>query len=350
MEDESPNAAIVIVRATENNNYRSKYERDIVAVELVKQRPINLGIVAVGKIVRDQHIPAIEKNSNFNLHATASRNASLEGIPAFQTIEEMIQGAPDLDAVALCMPPQYRYQAARVALNHGLHVLLEKPPGATVSEVEQLAELATQKGLSLFATWHSRYAAAVEKAKQLLVKQTINSVSVAWKEDVRKWHPGQDWIWQAGGLGVFDPGINGLSILTHLLPEPAMVIKAELVFPENRAAPIAADMQFTTASGLGIDLDFDWRQTGDEVWDIKFTFDDGELIVSEGGGAVSLNGEQLEIAGQNEYEAIYHRFVELVAAGICDVDLTPLKLTADAFLLGNRRVVEAFTDKVTKNR
>ena len=314
------------------------------AVKLVKERPINLGIVAVGKIVRDQHLPAIESNPNLNLLATASRNASITGIQAFQTIEQMIEGTPDLDAVALCMPPQYRYQAAHIALNHGLHVLLEKPPGATVSEVEQLAELAARKGLSLFATWHSRYAAAVEKAKHLLIDQTITSVSVAWKEDVRKWHPGQDWIWQAGGLGVFDPGINGLSILTHLLPEPAMVGKAELIFPENRAAPIAAIMQFTTASGLPIELEFDWRQTGDEVWDVKFAFDAGELIVSEGGGAVSLNGEQLAIVEQNEYEAIYQRFVEIVAGGICDVDLTPLKLTADAFLLGNRRVVEAFVD------
>jgi D-galactose 1-dehydrogenase len=83
----------------------------------------------------------------------------------------------------------HHYQAAHIALNHGLHVLLEKPPGATVSEVEQLADLAAQKGLSLFATWHSRYAGAVEKAKLLLIDQTIKSVSVAWKEDVRKWHP-----------------------------------------------------------------------------------------------------------------------------------------------------------------
>ncbi len=37
------------------------------------------------------------------------------------------------------------------------------------------------------------------------------------KEDVRRWHPGQDWIWEAGGFGVFDPGINALSILTEVL-------------------------------------------------------------------------------------------------------------------------------------
>jgi D-galactose 1-dehydrogenase len=129
------------------------------------------------------------KKSKVKLITTASRNASLAGIPAFQTIDEMIQRARGLDPVELCRPPQYRYQAAHIALNQGLHVLLEEPAGSTALELQQLAELATQKGSSLFVIWHSRYAATVEKAKHLLIDETIRSASIAWKEDVRKWHP-----------------------------------------------------------------------------------------------------------------------------------------------------------------
>ena len=74
----------------------------------------------------------------------------------------------------------------------------KKPPGATLSEVADLQALADQKGLSLFASWHSRYAPAVEAAKAFLASTTINDVKVIWKEDVRHWHPNQDWIWAAG--------------------------------------------------------------------------------------------------------------------------------------------------------
>lgn len=302
---------------------------------------IKIGIVGVGKIVRDQHLPAISKNKYFHLTAAASRNATVEGVDNFRTIEEMLD-ATELDAVALCMPPQYRYQAAHSALSAGVHVLLEKPPGATVSEVDQLAELADQNDLSLFATWHSRYGAAVNKAQALLNDVTIESVKVTCREDVRKWHPDQDWIWQAGGLGVFDPGINGLSILTHLLAEPAFVTRSHLAFPANKAAPIAADMTFTNSAGLPIELEFDWRQSGDEVWNIEFATSAGTVLVSEGGGKVSLAGEIVEVEESSEYEAIYQRFVDIISAGISDVDLAPLKLTADAFLLGNREMVEAF--------
>jgi D-galactose 1-dehydrogenase len=45
-----------------------------------------------------------------------------------------------------------------------------------------------------------------------------------------------------------------------------------------------------------------------------------------------------------EYPALYRRFYELVSGGGSDVDLTPLQLVADAFLLGRRHTVEPFED------
>ena len=197
---------------------------------------INLAIVGVGKIVRDQHLPAVAGNADYRLVAAASRNGRVEGIDNFGSIEEMLSAVPSIDAVSLCMPPQYRYAAAVKALEAGKHVFLEKPPGATLSEVEDLAARADAHGVSLFASWHSRYAPAVEATRAFLATTRIRSMRVAWKEDVRQWHPGQDWIWEPGGLGVFDPGINALSIVTRILPRPVFATAATLEFPDNRAA------------------------------------------------------------------------------------------------------------------
>src|SRR5690606_40163452 len=65
---------------------------------------------------------------------------------------------------------------------------------------------------------HSRMALAVAAARRWLADRTIHEGRITWREDLRKWHPGQDWILDAGGMGVFDPGINALSILTEILP------------------------------------------------------------------------------------------------------------------------------------
>ena len=306
--------------------------------------PINLAIVGVGKIVRDQHLPAVAGNGDYKLIAAASRHGTVDGIDNFKSIDEMLAAVPAIEAVSLCMPPQYRYEAAEKALSAGKHVFLEKPPGATLSEVADLEALAAAKGLSLFASWHSRYAPAVEAAKTFLAGMTIRSMRVIWKEDVRHWHPNQDWIWQAGGLGVFDPGINALSIVTHILPRPVFITAATLEFPENRDAPIAAAMTFSDAKGLDLAAEFDWRQTGKQSWDIVAETDAGRMVLSEGGAKLSVDGALVHDEPEQEYPMLYRRFAEIVKAGTSDVDLAPLRHVADAFMLGRRKFVDAFHD------
>ncbi|ODN71663.1 L-arabinose 1-dehydrogenase [Methylobrevis pamukkalensis] len=292
--------------------------------------PIRLAIVGLGKIARDQHLPAIATTPGIDLVAVASRNASLEGVANFRDIDEMIASGLAFDAVALCTPPQGRYRQAMAALSAGKHVLLEKPPGASLSEIGPMVDLAAAQGVTLFATWHSRFAPAVEPAREFLATTTVRSLRVDWKEDVRHWHPGQAWIWEPGGFGVFDPGINALSIVTRILPRPFFLDRAELFFPANRAAPIAANLDFTDAAGLDIRAEFDWRQTGPQTWDIQVATDAGNVVLSGGGKRMTVNGEVMVDAPDAEYRGIYARLAALVAESASDVDLAPLTHVADA--------------------
>ena len=295
---------------------------------------IRLGLVGLGKIARDQHLPAIAATSGIDLVAVASHNGKADGLPNYPDLETMLAAGPGLDAVVMCQPPQARYAAARAALCAGKHVFLEKPPGATLSEVEALVALAREQGLTLFASWHSREAAAVPKARDWLADKKIRSATITWKEDVRIWHPGQKWIWQPGGFGVFDPGINALSILTHILPEPVRLTAARLEVPANCAAPIAAQLAMETASGAAIAASFDFRQTGPQSWDIRVDTDAGELLLAHGGNVLTIDGAGFAAPPEREYPALYRQFVDLVAAGASDVDLAPLRLVADAFMCG----------------
>jgi len=308
-------------------------------------KPLRIAIVGFGKIARDQHVPAIAAVNEVVLAAVADPHASLPGVAHAPTLEALLRDGPPFDAVAVCTPPQIRRAQAAMALAAGKHVLLEKPPGATVAEIAPLLAAAADAKRSLFATWHSRLAPAVEPMRQLLSGRRITSVRIVWKEDVRIWHPGQAWIWQPGGLGVFDPGINALSILTRILPQPLFVTSAELSFPTNRDAPIAATLSLSDAAGLPISAEFDFRQTGPQSWDIHVDTDQGPVVLSSGGAKLSVGNEKHVDAIKAEYSALYRRFAELTAAAASDVDLAPLQLVADSFLLGRRRSVEPFEDK-----
>jgi D-galactose 1-dehydrogenase len=306
--------------------------------------PIRLAIVGLGKIARDQHLGAIEATDGIDLVAVASRNASLDNVACFADIHELLASGVEIDAVSLCTPPQGRFEQAKAALEAGKHVMLEKPPGATLSEVFALETLAKDKGLSLFATWHSRAAAAVEPARALIAERTLKSVSVEWKEDVRHWHPGQAWIWEPGGLGVFDPGINALSIVTRIMPETFHLVRSELTFPANRAAPIAASLAFETKSGLPVAAEFDWRQTGPQTWDIRVETEEGTIVLTHGGSRLIVDGEAQIVEEDREYRNLYRDFVALVTNGDSDTDFSPLVHVADAFMLGRRIETEAFED------
>ncbi|MCT2401186.1 Gfo/Idh/MocA family protein [Novosphingobium mangrovi (ex Huang et al. 2023)] len=306
--------------------------------------PIRIAVVGVGKIARDQHLPAIAGTPAFSLAATVSpHDPGAEGIPHLSSLEELLEKGPAIDAVALCTPPQVRYGLAVQALKRGIHVFLEKPPGATLSEVVALRDRADKVGVTLFASWHSRFAAGVAPARAWLAERRIENVSIVWREDVRVWHPGQAWIWEPGGLGVFDPGINALSILTHILPRPVFLKSATLSIPENRAAPIAADLSMCDTGGAEIHMDLDWRQTGPQSWDIIVETDAGTLKLSQG-GAVLTTPTGTEHNEDLEYPGLYSRFANLIRGGRSDVDMDPFRLVADAFLRGRRETVEAFND------
>ena len=311
-------------------------------------KPHRIGIVGFGKIAHDQHLPSIKANPAFDLVAAASqRRVDVDGgTQVFSDYREMLQ-IPDLDAVAICTPPQVRHAIARDALLAGKHALLEKPPTAGLSELVDLERIAERQGLTLFATWHAQYNTGVDEAREALSAQTVRRLNVTWKEDVRRWHPGQKWIWAAGGLGVFDPGINALSILTGILPAPLFLRRAELQFPANADAPIAAELEFSSGGAdESLRAEFDWRQTGSETWDIEIETQEGRAVaLRKGGSRLEVDGQVVVDEPPAEYARIYARFDSLLREGRSEVDPAPLRLVADAFLLGRRTTVAAFQDE-----
>ena len=302
---------------------------------------VRIAIIGFGKIARDEHVPAIAGNPDCELVAVVSGSGDPGiGVPWFKTPAELLDRmAGEVDAVAICTPPVPRYAIARAALLSGFDVLLEKPPAATLGEVAHLLELAVEAERTLYATWHSQHAAGVEQAEEALRGQEIAALEINWREDVRKWHPGQQWIWAPGGFGVFDPGINALSIATRILPEPLFVREATLVVPENRQSPIAARLDF----GDGMSADFDWRYEQGEQWTIRIETKAGQRIeLRDGGARLLIDGAEQSVGPHGEYPSIYTEFARLVGAEISAVDMEPLRIVADAFMVGARETTEPF--------
>ena len=305
-----------------------------------------IAVIGIGKIAQDQHLPVIDKSKDFVLAATVSQRGLAHGeVPTFRTPAELYAAMPEVRLVAICTPPGVRHAYVREALDAGKDVLMEKPPTPTISELDDLVAHARKSKRVLFQTWHSRYNAAVDKARTMLRKDGVKSVRIDWRESVRKWHPGQDWVWQPGGFGVCDPGINALSIFTKILPFAVFVDSATLRFPSNRQTPVDVDLKFKSAQKHQPDMSatFNWLEESGEVWTIRIETRKGdELKLEKGGTVLRVNGEIKVEKPSQEYERIYEHFAQLLKDKQSEVEDAPLRLLADAFLLGARENVGEF--------
>lgn len=305
-----------------------------------------IAVIGVGKIAIDQHLPVIDRSKDFEVAATVSTRLIVHnGKPVFKTAAELYQAMPEIELVSLCMPPGVRHGYVREAIDAGKHILMEKPPTPTISELDDLVAYAKKKKRILFQTWHSRYNEAVDQAKKLIKRHGVQSVRIDWRESVRKWHPGQEWVWEPGGFGVCDPGINALSIFTKIMPFPVFVESAKLAFPSNRQTPVDVEIKFKSAepNQPTMSAGFNWLEEKGEIWTIAVTTKRGDdLTLENGGRLLRVNGKVVAEHGDDEYAQIYDHFAKLLKKGKSDVTDAPLRLVADAFLLGARENVAEF--------
>ncbi|HEY9012424.1 MAG TPA: Gfo/Idh/MocA family oxidoreductase [Devosia sp.] len=305
-----------------------------------------IAVIGIGKISQDQHMPVIDKSKDFELGACVStRGLGHRDVPVFKTPAELYKTMPEVGIVAICTPPNVRHQMVREAIDAGKDVLLEKPPTQTLAEFDDLVAYGKKKDRVLFQTWHSQYNQAVDKAKAILKKEGVASVRIDWKESVRKWHPGQEWVWEPGGFGVCDPGINAMSIFTKIMPFPVFVESSKLKFPANRQTPVDVEIVFKSGEKHkpSLTAHFNWLEETGEIWTVAIETQKGSKLRLEKGGTVLVVNDHVVVQNPSEeYEGIYDRFAKLLKKGKSDMDGAPLRLISDAFFLGARENVDEF--------
>lgn len=300
-------------------------------------KQIEIAIIGFGKVAREQHLPAIRRSQQFvPVFAVDLAAGQFQGLPVFPSIEAALAVGIGFDAAAICTPPQVRIDACRRLIQAGSALLLEKPPATSVSEAEIIARLSGEAQCPIFTAWHSRFASQMGAARRWVRAHQLVSGTIEWRENPAKWHPGQDWLWKSGGFGVFDPGINALSILTGLYPGEWKVSRSDVRYLEHLSAPAAAEFTLVNAD-IEIEAAFEFHARDEEVWTIQMTASNGDtLLLSEGGAAISENGGPVRRAPAAEYDAVYACFADLVREGRSHIDLSPLRIVEDITSFGRR--------------
>ena len=299
--------------------------------------PCRIAVIGLGEIGLKRHLPVIAAHPHFEIVASAKRHpvATDIGGRQYRDYREMLASEPAIEAVAICTPPDVRCAIALDVIAAGKHVLLEKPPFSTLGEFRRVRLAAERAGVSLLGGWHSQFNLSVERARGILAGQQVAKLEMIWNEDFTVYHAGQEWIWQAGGFGVLDAGVNGISILTEIFPEPLVVRAATLRIPRGAQTPIAADIEFAGWRDADcLHAGMDWRTPTAERSIEIVTRSGQRLWMPNSGRRLEVDGTVLVDEENVEYPHIYDRFAELIASGGSQLDEAPLVVVADAYLVG----------------
>ena len=137
---------------------------------------VRIGIAGTSWWADAMYLPAIASHPLADLRCVAGGSrpdhtrefAARWAIPhAYNSVEAMLDAEP-LDALLVLTPNKHHFSTAMVGIDHGLHVLCEKPLGMTAREARQLTEAAEQAGVTTMVPFTYRFMPANRYLKELL--------------------------------------------------------------------------------------------------------------------------------------------------------------------------------------
>ena len=319
----------------------------------------NFVIVGYGEIASKAHTPAIEQRADCNIQAIVdinptaaslllSKSSKKKNIPCYTSLSSALQQHPDINAASICTPQSatmdYAYESVEL---YGLHTLLEKPPGDH-TRLPRLLEIAKEKNVTVFTAYHSTVPPGIPYIQEWVQQNhsSITKIKIEWKENVRKWHPNQQWVTTRDGLGVLDILFNPISLLVYVLPNgPPQFVSANLIRPSNWQSPISGTVSMLSTSSttgqrsIPIGAEFAWdyepsltKTDPEEIWDISFeatTTTSSKIttmVIKDGGAQVYIDDDRVTTEPTAdymigpEYVNLYSRFVHLIQQGESYVD------------------------------
>jgi predicted dehydrogenase len=197
---------------------------------------LQAGVIGVGAIARDQHIPAWARVPFAEVVAVADvaeealqKTADIASIKhRFKDWQDLVE-LDELDIVDVCTPNRTHMPIALAALNHGKHVLCEKPLGTTAEEVRILRDAARREHRLVMAAQHLRFDPTCQQLKRLIDSGLLGEIYFTRAQWLRRrMLPPRATFTEkplSGGGPVMDLGVHMLDLAYWFMgaPEPVTV-------------------------------------------------------------------------------------------------------------------------------
>ena len=169
--------------------------------------------------------------------ASADRFAKALGIPTAHGSYEALVADPNVDIIYIATPHPQHISAAKLALNAGKHILVEKAFTLNAAEAAEIVALAQAKGLVVLEAMWTRFLPHMKRIREILKAGTIGEVRSITADHRQKLPDDPKHRLNAldlGGGALLDLGIYPISFAWDVLGKPS-AIQATATFRETGA-------------------------------------------------------------------------------------------------------------------
>jgi predicted dehydrogenase len=226
---------------------------------------IRVGVIGLGRAGR-VHLEAWRAVSGAEVVAVADPSpavvsaARVDGIRAMADTRELL-ATPGLHAVSICAPPVHHAALAIAALEHGLHVLCEKPLATRGDAALRMVKAAARTGRHLLIATKFRHVPDLLVAREIIAAGAIGEplafeVDFSSRVDMSaRWNCRRT---IAGGGVIIDNGSHAFDLVAFLLGPLASVNATRLKAGQAVAVEDSATVMVELASGLIGRVDLSW--------------------------------------------------------------------------------------------
>ena len=176
-------------------------------------RKIKIGLIGAGGIAEFSHLPGITALENVELTAICdvveerARKAAVKynAKESYTNYEEMLKKA-NIDAVDICTPVFLHAPIAIEALNHGKHVLIEKPLARNSKEAETIVDASRKNKRQVSAMFNMRYMPVNIQIKNAIDNGDLGKIYMA---RIRDGHAGPEVIMPYMASWIFNKEKSG---------------------------------------------------------------------------------------------------------------------------------------------
>jgi len=300
-------------------------------------RKLSWGVVSCADIGLRAVVPAIRKSKNSQVAAIASRDlsraqqaAAAHDIPrAYGNYMDVLTD-PSIDAVYIPLPNSIHAEWAIRAMQHGKHVLCEKPLAMNTSEVDAIARAASENCVLVMEALMYRFHPQTERVVEIVRAGTLGTVQLV--SSAFTYHvPNPKDIRLSRALGggcLLDVGTYCVSVARMAFgAEPVEIMGRARIGPNSDVDEVFAGLLRFSEGRLatfGCTLHGPREQwykiSGTEATltvTVPFApgMDDRELIVRRGWQRGKETEERIRVPGVDQYQLMVEHFSDCILSG-----------------------------------